>query len=170
MFYPTLSEAKAYQEDCSFHSIPITMELFSDIRTPMEVLRILKNASSHCYMLESIEDNEKWGRYTFLGYEPTMELTCTDGLLTITTNTVTKIKTQNPGSYIRQIIENHRSPKIPSLPPFTGGLVGYFSYDYIKYAEPGLRLDAEDREHFKDVDLMLFDKVIAFDNFRQKII
>ena len=56
------------------------------------------------------------------------------------------------------------------LPTFTGGLVGYFSYDYVKYSEPKLNLDVEDTEGFKDVDLMLFDKVIAFDNLRQKII
>ena len=56
------------------------------------------------------------------------------------------------------------------MPSFTGGLVGYFSYDYVKYSEPYLHLDAEDEEDFRDVDLMLFDKVIAFDNLRQKII
>ena len=56
------------------------------------------------------------------------------------------------------------------MPPFTGGLVGYFSYDYLKYSEPTLRLDAEDTEGFQDVDLMLFDKVICFDNFKQKIL
>ena len=55
------------------------------------------------------------------------------------------------------------------MPPFTGGLVGYFSYDYIKYSEPSLTLDAKEDEHFKDMDLMLFDKVICFDNYRQKI-
>ena len=59
---------------------------------------------------------------------------------------------------------------IPGLPSFTGGLVGYFSYDYIKYSEPSLKLDAEDEEGFADVNLMLFHKVIAFDNYRQKII
>ena len=64
----------------------------------------------------------------------------------------------------------YASPKVDSLPSFTGGLVGYFSYDYLKYAEPGLNLDAEDSEGFKDVDLMLFDKVICFDNYRQKLI
>ena len=48
--------------------------------------------------------------------------------------------------------------------------MGYFSYDYIKYGEPSLGFLGEDQEHFKDIDLMLFDKVIAFDNFRQKII
>ncbi len=68
------------------------------------------------------------------------------------------------------MLAKYRSPKIEGLPHFTGGLVGYFSYDYIKYSEPSLRLDAADSEGFKDVDLMLFDKVIAFDNFRQKIV
>ena len=67
-------------------------------------------------------------------------------------------------------MEEHKSPRFDDLPSFTGGLVGYFSYDYLKYAEPTLRLDAADTENFKDVDIMLFDKVIAFDNFRQKII
>ena len=56
------------------------------------------------------------------------------------------------------------------MPPFSGGLVGYFSYDYIKYSEPSLILDAQNQDAFKDVDLMLFDKVIAFDNFKQKIV
>ena len=79
-------------------------------------------------------------------------------------------ETTDPGKYIRQVIEEHKSPRFSYLPPFTGGLVGYFSYDYLKYAEPSLHLDATDTEGFKDVDLMLFDKVIAFDNFRQKII
>ena len=56
------------------------------------------------------------------------------------------------------------------MPPFTGGLVGYFSYDYIKYNEPNICLDACDKENFKDVDLMLFEKIIAFDHYKQKII
>ena len=57
-----------------------------------------------------------------------------------------------------------------NMPPFAGGLVGYFSHDYIKYSEPTLKLDAKDEESFKDVDLMLFDKVIVFDNYSQKLI
>ena len=68
------------------------------------------------------------------------------------------------------MIRKNKSPKLESLPPFTGGFVGYFAYDYIKYSEPSLNLDAENQDQFKDIDIMLFDKVIAFDNFRQKII
>lgn len=75
----------------------------------------------------------------------------------------------HPGDVIREILKEYKSPKIEGLPTFTGGLVGYFSYDYVKYAEPKLKLEAKDEEGFRDVDLMLFDKVIAFDNVRQKI-
>ena len=81
-----------------------------------------------------------------------------------------KLKTDDPSAVLRQILEEYRSPRIPGLPPFTGGLTGYFSYDYLNYSEPSVRRETEDTEHFQDVDLMLFDKVIAFDNFRQKII
>ena len=77
---------------------------------------------------------------------------------------------EDPSAYIRQVLADHRSPRFSWLPSFTGGLVGYFSYDYLGYREPSVRTGAEDTECFKDVDLMLFDKVIAFDNFRQKIV
>ncbi|MGN0271595.1 MAG: anthranilate synthase component I, partial [Lachnospiraceae bacterium] len=118
----------------------------------------------------SAEDNQNWGRYTFLGYDPKLELTCVDGKVTITAGTKITMETKHPKEQIKQIIEENKSPRFSYLPTFTGGLVGYFSYDYIKYAESSLDLDAEDTEGFRDVDLMLFDKVIAFDHYRQKII
>ncbi len=167
---PDLQEAKEIARGGGYRCIPVSTELYADQYTPIGVLRKLKHISSHCYLLESLEDSQKWGRYTFLGYDPKMELTCTDGRLTIRSGASITVDTGHPGECIRQVIRDHKSPKLPGLPPFTGGLVGYFSYDYMKYAEPALKLDAEDREGFKDVDLMLFDKVIAFDNFRQKII
>ena len=80
------------------------------------------------------------------------------------------VKTEHPADYLRQILLEYKSPRFDYLPSFTGGLVGYFSYDYLGYSEPSVKCDVEDREHFKDVDLMLFDKVIAFDHLRQKII
>ena len=99
-----------------------------------------------------------------------MEITCTNSRLVIKGEKKLEVLTSNPGQYIREILNDYKSKKYDYLPTFTGGLVGYFSYDYIKYAEHSLNLDSKDEEHFKDVDLMLFDKVIAFDHFRQKII
>ena len=150
-----------------YRTYPLSAQILSDMCTPMEVLRVLQNVSGHVYMLESVSGHENWGRYTFLGYAPKLEISCKDGLLRAG---ALQIQTEDPGSYIRQILLEYASPKVDSLPSFTGGLVGYFSYDYLKYAEPGLNLDAEDSEGFKDVDLMLFDKVICFDNYRQKLI
>lgn len=167
MIQPELKILQQLQKEQQYKTAPVSMEILSDIRTPIEVLKILKNVSSHCYLLESLSDHEKWGRYTFLGYNPSLEITCQNGHMKVGSLT---FETKDPGKYIRQVIREHKSPRFPFLPAFTGGLVGYFSYDYLKYAEPTLNLNAADTEGFKDVDLMLFDKVIAFDNFRQKII
>lgn len=130
-------------------------------------MKILKNVSTHCYMLESAVADEQWGRYTFLGFAPKLEITCIDGEMQIGN---VKIETENPSEHIRQILADYKSPRFAYLPSFTGGLVGYFSYDYLGYSEPSVRCRVEDSEAFKDVDLMLFDKVIAFDHVRQKII
>ena len=178
MFSPSIEEVKEIAKDEEYKRIPISYELFSDIATPIEVLRILKAISNHCYMLESIEDSEKWGRYSFLGYDPLLEFTCQNGVVQIKGDSdfkefnddVITIETDNPSDVIRELVLKNKSPKIDYLPPFTGGFVGYFAYDYIKYCEPSLNLDAENQDKFKDIDLMLFDKVIAFDNFKQKII
>ncbi|MBQ9025909.1 MAG: anthranilate synthase component I [Methanobrevibacter sp.] len=178
MFSPSLNDVKEIAENKEYKRIPIAYELLSDIATPIEVLRILKGISKHCYMLESIEDAENWGRYSFLGFDPLLEFTCQNSTVQIkgdsnfnelTEDTVT-IETDNPSEVIRDLINQNKSPKLENLPPFTGGFVGYFAYDYIKYSEPSLNLDAENQDQFKDIDIMLFDKVIAFDNFRQKIV
>ena len=164
---PGLNEVLEYAKAGVYRTLPLSMEILADIRTPIEVLRILKKISGHTYLLESAETQELWGRYTFLGYDPVMEITCTGGHMKMGD---AEFETDRPGTYIRELMEKYKSPRLPSLPSFTGGLVGYFSYDYIKYAEPSLNLDAQDLEGFKDLDLMLFDKVIAFDHYRQKII
>ena len=169
MFKPTLEEIKELSQ--SYQIIPISTEIFSDITTPIQVLRILKEQDEHCFLLESVEKTDKIGRYSFLGFEPSMEITCNNGLLKIKEGNETKIiRTGRPQDIIKTVLEEHKSPRLKDLPTFTGGLVGYFSYDFIKYYEPKLNLNANDDEDFKDVDLMLFDKVIAFDNVKNKII
>ncbi|MCL2761405.1 MAG: hypothetical protein FWD70_07150, partial [Desulfuromonadales bacterium] len=170
MLYPSIEQIKIFAEEKKFKIAPLCTEIYSDCKTPIEVLRILKGVSQHCYMLESVEDSEKWGRYTFLGFDPVMGISCHNKNLTIKEKEEIHINTADPSAYIRKIMADNLSPDIPGMPPFTGGLVGYFSYDYIKYKEPTLELDAKDEENFKDLDLMLFDKVIAFDNLKQKII
>lgn len=164
---PNFSEVKKISATGKYNILPVSCEILSDFTTPIETMKILKNISTHCYMLESAYTDDKWGRYTFLGFDPKLEITCTDGQMKIGN---LKIKTDYPSNYLRQILADYKSPSFDYLPPFTGGLVGYFSYDYLKYSEPSVKCNAQDFEDFKDVDLMLFDKVIVFDNIKQKII
>lgn len=170
MIYPSLEEAKKIIEIDEYGVIPISMELYSDLKTPIEVLKIIKGVSSNIFILESVDNSHKLGRYTFLGYDPKLELTCHNNKLKINTGITIEETVKHPNEYIRKVLKENKSPKIKGLPTFTGGLVGYFSYDYIKYSEESLNIDCEDEENFNDVDLMLFDKLIVFDNYKQKII
>ena len=164
MYQPSLEKVKEIAATGKYDVVPMSTELNADCLTPIQVIKLLKSVDNHCYMLESVEKSEQWGRYTFMGFDPIMELTCMNG-------TISGIETNDdPETCIRKLMRQYRSPVFDYLPEFTGGLVGYFSYDYIKYSEPCLKLDAKDQEHFKDMDLMLFDKVIVFDHVRQTMI
>ena len=164
---PTLDEVKTTAAAGRYDVLPVSCEILADICTPIEALKILKNVSTHCYLLESAQPSEKWGRYTFLGLDPKMEITCRNGVMKAGELT---FETQNPSQVLREILAQYKSPRFAYLPTFTGGLVGYFAYDYLGYSEPKARTKAQDTENFKDVDLMLFDQVIAFDNLKQKIV
>ena len=101
MTQPKINNLQKIKQQGIYKTAPVSMEILSDIRTPIEVLKILKNVSSHCYLLESISDNEKWGRYTFLGYDPSLEITCQNGHMKVGS---LSFETTDPGKYIRQVI------------------------------------------------------------------
>lgn len=168
--HPSYEETQKIIASADYKVIPFSREILADMNTPIQVLGILKKASHHVFLLESMEDSRQWGRYSFLGYDPKLELTCENGKLTINRKEEEQIITDRPAEAIRQILDEHKAVRFPNLPSLAGGLIGYFAYDYIKYSEPSLNLDAEDQENFKDVDLMLFDKIIAFDHLKLKMI
>ena len=162
-----LAKLQKLKENKEYTLAPISMEILSDFITPIEAVRILKAASTHAYLLESAKANENWGRYTFLGFEPELSISCIDGKMNVDGKEFT---CADPTNYLRELLKKYKSPRIASLPPFTGGLVGYFSFDFINYKEPSTKMNIDDSEGFKDIDLMLFKDVIAFDNVKQKII
>lgn len=173
--YPELTLVKELAASGEYKRVPVCLEMLSDQYTPIEVMRRIREASRQCYLLESAGQTENWGRYTFLGYDPSLEITCLNGKVIIRENThegktvVEERIVSHPGDVIREVVARHKTAVVPGMPSFTGGLVGYFSYDYIKYNEPKLDLRDHGERDFLDMDLMLFDSVIAFDNFRQKI-
>ncbi|MDR1194937.1 MAG: anthranilate synthase component I family protein [Endomicrobium sp.] len=167
MLKPSIEEAQEYVKD--YNIVPVYKEIFADIATSVGILKNFMKENKKCYLLESVESTENWGRYSFLGCDPKLTIKCNDGKVTINDGTCREILTVDPAKIIRDILSHYKSPVVKSLPPFTGGLVGYFSYDYIKYAEKSLNLDNRNAENFDDFYLMLFDKVIAIDHLKQKI-
>lgn len=151
----------------SYNTIPVCKEILADVITPITLLRRIAAFKKRFFLLESIEGGEKWGRYSFIGYDPIMRVSCKNAVVTIDRNGKMKnIETKKPLEVLRSILKDYKSPSLKELPPFTGGLVGYFAYSMIGYAEPKLKIKSGD---FNDYDVMLFDKVIAYDHLKQKI-
>ena len=149
MVKPSLSELKKLGK--GYKIVPVAKEILSDVTTPIEVLKRLKKKSRHCYILESVTNQAYWGRYTFLGYDPVMEISCINKIMTVKnllTGEEDSTETDNPGEYLNNLLSEYTSPAVDNLPSFTGGLVGYFSYDYIKYSETALNPKAEDEDGF----------------------
>jgi anthranilate synthase component 1 len=164
MVKPSCNEIEALAKD--YNIIPICKEIYADIITPITLLRKISQVSDRYYLLESIEGGEKWGRYSFLGLNPIVHVTCKNKIVTIEDGSLRKIEAEKPFDVLRSLLEQYKSPKLSGMPPFTGGLVGYFGYEMIRYEEPILKLKSSE---FNDFDLMLFDKVIAYDHLKQKI-
>ena len=151
----------------SYNTIPVCKEILADVITPITLLRRIAASKKRFFLLESIEGGEKWGRYSFIGYDPIMRVSCKNAVVTIDRNGKMKnIETKKPLEVLRSILKDYKSPSLKELPPFTGGLVGYFAYSMIGYAEPKLKIKSGD---FNDYDVMLFDKVIEYDHLKQKI-
>ncbi|MBQ3969644.1 MAG: anthranilate synthase component I family protein [Clostridia bacterium] len=168
-FYPSKEQAFALSKNKNYKSLPLAMKEKCHT-TETEIYKILKNISHNVFILDSAEKNSPHGRYTFLGFDPSLELTCRNGCVRLRSATELHFDNSDPKFYIRKILSENKSPKLPELPPFTGGLVGYFAFDFIKYSEPQLDFDIFDEENFCDVDLMLFDKIIAVDNEKEELI
>ncbi|MDR3112431.1 MAG: anthranilate synthase component I [Elusimicrobiota bacterium] len=167
MIKPSIEEVERFSKDYAF--IPIYKEIFADIRTTVELLKIFVSENKKCFLLESVESGESWGRYSFLGFDPEFIISGKDNKIKISGEKDEEFDAENPTEYIRNLLLQHKSPNLENIPPFAGGLVGYFSYDYIKYSEKRLVLKSKNDGNFNDFKLMFFDTVIAYDHFKQKI-
>ena len=167
MVKPSLTEIKSLTE--SYSIVPVCSEIFSDTRTPIMILNSLRKVSNRCYMLESVEGGDKWGRYSFLGFDPVMQVSCKDNTINIINGSIESFYSENPFDKLKKLLSQYKSPSFEFMPPFTGGFVGYIGYDSIKYVEKRLEFKSEDKACFNDFELMLYDKVIAFDHYKQKI-
>ncbi|WP_029488034.1 anthranilate synthase component I [Candidatus Epulonipiscium viviparus] len=158
-------ELSKYKDE--YKMFPLSAEILADTTTPINILRKLNEISDNFYLLESVENSESLGRYSFLGFEPSLNIKYKNGITTITSSEIISTSTEDPITILRKYINKYKSPKLPELPPFTGGFIGYMAYEMIAYAEPKLTLPLN---HDNDFEFQFFDKVIAFDNLKKKII
>ncbi len=166
MLKPDLETVRKMSEQ--YNTIPVTKEFYADVITPINLLKRISSISNRYFLLESVEGGEKWGRYSFLGYDPIMRVTCKEKKMTIEKEGKIDIyDSKEPLEKVREILNEYKAPETKEGAPFTGGFVGYFAYSMIGYTEPKLKIRSGE---FNDMDLMLFEKVIAYDHLRQKII
>lgn len=120
---PPLETVKDIAATQQYDVLPLSCEILSDFITPIEAMRILKNVSTHCYMLESAQADDRWGRYTFLGFDPKLEITYIDGKMKAGGLTV---RTDDPSQYLRELLSSYRSPASTTSPPSPAGSLGIF--------------------------------------------
>ena len=167
LFKPSLKEMKVLAK--SYNKIPMCLEMYMDFQTPIAVLSRIKEAYDRYFMLERIGGGEKIARYTFIGCNPKANFFVKDGKSYYVTREKVKCSEENPFKVLEEIMEGYKAPKLEGMPPFTGGGVGYFGYETVKYVEK-LELTNKDALKAADMKLMFFDEVIAFDHFKQKLI
>ncbi len=154
-----------------YNRIPVMREALADLDTPLSTYLKLANGP-YSYLFESVQGGEKWGRYSIIGL-PCRKRVSIDGNTVRVLEDTTEVETQivaDPLAWIEDFYARFRVPEISSLPRFTGGLVGYFGYDTVRYIEPRLGdCPNPDKLNTPDILLMVSDEVIVFDNLSGKM-
>ena len=161
----TKEQFEVYREQ-GFNRIPLVLESFADLDTPLSVYAKLAN-QPYSYLLESVEGGDKFGRYSIIGLPSKLRIQVNDNrILVLEGDKVKKeINDENPLDFIDNFMANFKVPTDLDLPRYSGGLAGYFGYETIKYIEPKLcKKFVEDKLDLPDILLMLSDEVVVFDN------
>jgi anthranilate synthase component 1 len=166
----TQSEFNSYRRQ-GFNRIPLVREVLADLDTPLSVYLKLANRP-YSYLFESVQGGEKWGRYSIIGLPCRTILTIGDREARVDKDgdVVEQSRVTDPLEFIREFKARYRMPQSPGLPRFTGGLVGYFGYESVRYMEPRLGDMAKpDAISVPDIVLMVSDEVVVFDNLSGKL-
>jgi anthranilate synthase component 1 len=160
----------AYAAD-GYNRIPLAREVLADLDTPLSTYLKLANGP-YSYLFESVQGGEKWGRYSIIGLpcRSIVRVTGHEVHLTQDGQTVEKLQAEDPLVWIDDFRRQFRVPEVEGLPAFSGGLVGYFGYDTIRYIEPKLaQCPNPDTLETPDILLMLSEEVVVFDNLSGKL-
>ena len=165
----TTPSLRDFQRLAKTHTlVPVTRTVVADLETPVSAFLRVAEAEPEAFLLESVEGGEHVGRYTFIGIRPYRRMTARDGVITVTEGRKRRTFTGDIFAETRRALESEIPAKLPGLPPFTAGAVGFFSYDVVRSIEQ-LPSTAPDDLHVPDAHLMFFDEVLAFDHVKKEI-
>ncbi|MDY2726624.1 MAG: chorismate-binding protein, partial [Anaerostipes faecalis] len=165
MLYPSLEKVNELLEE--YQTVPVFYEVLADHLTPIRMFRALKREGTPCFILESVENSNQWGRYSFIGVNPKSEIKIQGNEIDIDGN---KEIVEDHISYLISLVKKYQSPMIEDQPYLTGGLIGYFGYDTIRYVEKRLTNVPEDDLHMPECHLCMYDELIAYDHLTSKAI
>jgi anthranilate synthase component 1 len=161
-------EAFAALRQAGYTHIPVMREVFADLDTPLSTYLKLAEGP-YSYLLESVQGGEKWGRYSIIGLPCRQVVKVGGGVVSLVVDgqETERVETADPLSWIESFRARFRAAPVRGLPRFSGGLVGYFGYDTVRYIEP--RLAAAPAGDTPDILLMLSERVLVFDNLAGKL-
>ncbi len=157
--------------DQGFSRIPLMREVLADLDTPLSTYLKLADGP-YSYLLESVQGGEKWGRFSIIGLPCRTQLRVIGNDLTVISDGEVAESTtvEDPLLAMREFQNRYSVPNVPRLPRFTGGLVGYFGYDTVRYIEPHLGPSHKpDPINAPDILLMVSDEVVVFDNLAGRL-
>jgi anthranilate synthase component 1 len=148
--------------------VPVCRILTADLETPVSAFLRAAWPESECFLLESVENGEQVGRYTFIGLAPSKRIVARGREITITEGRKVVQTEDDIFAVLRRALSGHKPARLKGLPPFTAGAVGFFSYDAVRQIER-LPVLAKDELGVPDACLLFFDEVLAFDHVRKEI-
>ena len=164
---PSLPEARRLARE--YDVVPLYAEFIGDLETPISAALKFSD-ESHVFLLESAEEAERFGRYSFLGFGPKRTLSYKDGVYTVVdSDGVREVAASDPFRGLAEIMGKKSVAPLPNLPAFVGGAVGYFSYDAVRYLE-GLPDAPPDDLSVPEAYFAVTDTLIVFDHLRHKVL
>lgn len=166
MVTPTLEDYRRYAKGASL--VPVTREIFADFDTPVSAFAKL-NRGDASFLLESLEGGETWGRYSILGFRPSVEFRSKGHAVEIRRGErIERSTADDPLDSLRRLLGEFQAADVPGLPPFSGGAVGLIGYDYVRFLERLPSRLPDDMSH-PDLHFVFPDVVLVFDNFRHRL-
>jgi anthranilate synthase component 1 len=166
MVFPDYKEFSRLAREATL--VPVVKSVTADLLTPVSAFLAVAAKEPDAFLLESVERGEQIGRYTFLGARPYMQIRARGEKVSIIGGKREETRKGDVFQIVKEQFRQHRPARVPGLPPFTAGAVGYFAYDAVRRLE-NIGYHSEDDVPVPDCVLMFFDRLLAFDHLRHQI-